>query len=433
MAAETVSNVVCPLCGCLCDDIEVIVEDGKISNVKKACPLGKNKIMGHDRIKAPMIRENGEFKEVSYDDVIEKSAQILAQAKRPLLYGWASLICEAQRKGVELAEEIGALIDTTASVCHGSTVVGVQGRGAPGCTLGEIKNRADLVIYWGCNPQEAHPRHRARYAHSVKGMYRPNGKNDRKVFVVDVRETKTAKVADEFVKIDPGYDYMAFSALRTILAGHADVVPDTVGGVAKEKLVEMVDAMKSCEFGVIFGGMGLTHTRCRYKNLENVISLVDELNAHTKFTLIPMRGHYNVNGSGHTLAWLTGYPFAIDFSRGYAWYNPGETASNDVLLRREVDAMMAIAGDPGAHFPGESLRHMVKIPLIQIDPYANPTTELADIVIPTAVSGVEVDGTAYRMDGVPIRTRKVVETEYLTDEEVLERILTRVRELKGGN
>ena len=430
MATETVTDVICPLCGSLCDDIEVIVEAGRITNVKKACPLGKSKIMGHGRIRAPMVREGGELREVSYDVAIERSAEILSDAKRPLLYGWSSLICEAQRKGVELAEEIGALIDNTASVCHGPTVIGVQGKGSPGCTLGEVKNRADLVVFWGCNPAEAHPRHRARYSHAVKGFFRPGGKKDRKVYVVDVRETKTARVADEFIRVEPGYDYMVFSALRTILAGHEDVVPDTVGGVEKSKLIEMVDAMKSCEFGIIFGGMGLTHSRGRYKNLENVISLVDELNAHTKFTLMPMRGHYNVTGSGHTFAWLTGYPFAVDFSRGYAWYNPGETAANDVLLRGEVDAMMAIAADPGAHFPGESLRHMAKIPLIQIDPYPNPTTELADVVIPSAISGVEVAGTAYRMDGVPIRTRKIVDTDYLSDEEILERILTRVRELR---
>ena len=34
------------------------------------------------------------------------------------------------------------------------------------------------------------------------------------------------------------------------------------------------------------------------------------------------------------------------------------------------------------------------------------------------------------MDGVPIRTRKIVDTDYLSDEEILERILTRVRELR---
>ena len=31
------------------------------------------------------------------------------------------------------------------------------------CTLGEVKNRADLLIYWGGNPAECHPRHFTRY------------------------------------------------------------------------------------------------------------------------------------------------------------------------------------------------------------------------------------------------------------------------------
>jgi formylmethanofuran dehydrogenase subunit D len=38
-------NVVCTFCGCLCDDIEVEVHDNQISKVKKACLIGRNKIM----------------------------------------------------------------------------------------------------------------------------------------------------------------------------------------------------------------------------------------------------------------------------------------------------------------------------------------------------------------------------------------------------
>ena len=74
---------------------------------------------------------------------------------------------------------------------------------------------------------------------------------------------------------------------------------------------------------------------------------------------------------------------------------------------------------------------MGKIPVIQIDPYPNPTTELADVVIPSAISGVEVEGTAYRMDKVPIRLRKIVEPNHLPDEEILGRILDKVREHRG--
>ncbi|MRG77178.1 MAG: formylmethanofuran dehydrogenase subunit B, partial [ANME-2 cluster archaeon] len=87
-----IKDVLCPFCGCLCDDLAVEVEDNKVVDVKHACKIGASKIMGHDRIKAPMMRDdkNGEFREVSYDEAINESAKILANSKRPLLYGWAS-------------------------------------------------------------------------------------------------------------------------------------------------------------------------------------------------------------------------------------------------------------------------------------------------------------------------------------------------------
>ena len=64
------------------------------------------------------------------------------------------------------------------------------------CTLGEVKNRADLVIYWGGNPAECHPRHFTKYALMPKGRFIPNGRKDRTMVLVDIRETPTAKAAD---------------------------------------------------------------------------------------------------------------------------------------------------------------------------------------------------------------------------------------------
>ncbi len=50
------------------------------------------------------------------------------------------------------------------------------------------------------------------------------------------------------------------------------------------------------------------------------------------------------------------------------------------------------------------------------------------MVIPSAIVGIEVEGTAYRMDTVPIRMRKVMDPPegILTDEEILKGILERV-------
>jgi len=56
-----------------------------------------------------MIRSDkkSEFKEVSYEEAIDAAARILAESKRPLMYGWASAFCEVHKKGILLAEELG--------------------------------------------------------------------------------------------------------------------------------------------------------------------------------------------------------------------------------------------------------------------------------------------------------------------------------------
>jgi formylmethanofuran dehydrogenase subunit B len=439
-----ITDALCTFCGCLCDDIAIIVEDNKIIEAKHACILGSAKILGHCRlgakniethhtIKEPLMRtdKNKDFREVSYDEAIDEAAKILAISKRPLLYGWASTSCEAHEKGILLAEELGAIIDNTSSVCHGPTGLAIHEKGMPSATLGQIKNRSDVIVFWGCNPVQAHPRHMSRYSTFSRGFFTEKGRKGRKIISVDVRKTHTSGVADEYVEVKQGSDYLVISALRAILSGNPDVVPEKVGNVTIEQLIKIIDILKSAKFGAIFFGMGLTQSESRYKNIDSVISLVTELNSYTKFVLMPMRGHYNVSGFNQVCTWETGFPTAVDFSRGAPYYNPGETAANDVLYRKEVDAAMIIAADAASHFPANSVRELAKIPLIQIDPHWNSTTEIANVVIPTAICGIEAGGTAYRMDGVSLRLRKMIESKHLDDEEVLKKITSRVKKMKG--
>ena len=428
-----IEDVLCPFCGCLCDDIKVEVEEGRIVGVKRACRLGSSKIRGHERIRAPMVRRDGELFETTYDEAYDRAARILKGAKRPLLYGWCSTVCETAKKGILLAEVVGGVIDSTATVCHGPSIIGIEEKGLSGSTLGQVKNRADLIIFWGANPVEAHPRHTMRYSSNSTGMFTPEGRRGRKVIVVDVRKTRTAKNADKFILIRPGTDYEVISALRMIVKGKGDLIPETVAGVDKADLEETAGMMKAAKFGSILFGLGMTHSRGRYKNVDNALSLVADLNGFTKFVGMAMRGHYNVAGFGQVCAWETGYPMAVDLSRGAPYFNPGETAACDLLGRRETDAMMVVAADPASNFPRETVEAMAEIPVIQVDPFPNPTTFLADVVIPTAVCGIEAEGTAYRMDGLSLRMKKVIDSGLPTDEEVVENILDRVRRLADDN
>jgi len=172
----------------------------------------------------------------------------------------------------------------------------------------------------------------------------------------------------------------------------------------------------------------------KLRNIDAALSLVRDLNMRTKFIIMPMRGHFNVTGANTVFTWQTGYPYAVDFSLGYPRYNPGETSVIDVLLRGDSDAALVVASDPVATFPRKAVEHLVSNPLIVIDPHMNATAQMADVVFPSAFVGIEAEGTAYRMDHVPLPLKKVVEPPpgILSDEEILKRILQEVRRIKGG-
>lgn len=428
---STYENVVCPFCGCLCDDIEVTVENGKIVKAKRTCKVALSKFLNHDknRIENPMIRKNGKLMPVNLSEAVDQSAKILMNSSWPLIYGLASTECDANRKAIELAELIGGVVDNTTSVCHGPTVLGVQDVGEPTATLGEIKNRADLIVFWGCNPTAAHIRHTVRYSVSPKGLFTPEGRKKRTIVTVDVRETGMAKISDIFIKIKPNMDFELLSVLRSIIKGR-EIKNEDVAGVKMEEIKSVAEKMKACKFGVIFFGLGLTMSKSKYMNMDALVCLVRELNAYTKFVALPMRGHYNVTGSCTVSSWLTGYPYAVDFSRGYPRYNPGEFSAVDVLGKGEADAALIVASDPAASFPVKAARNLAKIPTIVMDPKITMTTLIGDVVIPVAIAGIECEGTAYRMDGVPIRLKKVIDPHdgILPDSEILQMIIDRIRE-----
>ena len=106
-AMKTVSNVSCPVCGSLCDDIELEIDRNVITKVKNACAMGESKFLGysgvHRQLK-PLIRKKGELVETTMAEAVKKGAEILANARYPILYGWSNTSCEATRFGVELTE-----------------------------------------------------------------------------------------------------------------------------------------------------------------------------------------------------------------------------------------------------------------------------------------------------------------------------------------
>jgi formylmethanofuran dehydrogenase subunit B len=428
---KIVQDATCTFCGCVCDDIDLTVKNDQIVEAKRACVLGKSWFFNHHVDERPSCLIAGQA--ASVDEGVERAAQILAAAKYPIIYGLSDTTCEAQRIAVSIGDWIGGTVDTTTSVCHGPSGMAFQGVGEVTCSLGEIANRGDLVIFWGSNPAESHPRHFTKYSLMPKGMFLPNGRKDRTCVLVDVRKTKSAKAADIFLQIKPRKDFEALWTLRALAQGIAldarEVEDET--GVPLSSWQDLMERMKRAKFGVVLFGMGLTMTRGKHLNSEAVLALVRDMNAFTRFVAKPMRGHGNVTGADNVVSWRTGYPFGVNMSRGYPRFNPGEYTTADVLARGEADAAMIIASDPMSNFSQAAREHLASIPYIAFDPKETPTTRAATVAFTTATYGINVPGTVYRMDDVPIPLRPAFDSPHPSDFDVLTAIERQVLRLKA--
>ena len=432
---KIVENCTCAFCGCNCDDLDYLVKDGHVVGVRHACRLGASKIMEDmdQRLLVPMIRnEEGELEEVDWDSALDKAAELIAGAVRPVFYGWSETSIETMHHGLELGELVGAVLDNQATICHGPSIQAVQNVGYPIFTLGEGKNRADMVVYTGSNAMNSHPRHMARYSTFPRGYFRPRGRYDRTVVTMDPKYSDTAKMSDVWVGFEQNGDYEFYNAIRAVLKGKK-LKKDVISGIPKEDIYELTEKMKNAQFGTLYFGLGLTHTLSKQRNIDIAIQMIADLNKYTKWVLMPMRGHFNVNGFNIFMAYETGFPYGVDFSRGYQRYMNGETNTIDLLTRKECDVFMVIAADPGAHYPGGAIKHLAEIPVIQVDIHWGPSTEIADVVLPGSFVGVEAAGTSYRMDGVPIYMKKAIDKpETCRDDEwIVKELLERVKKIKA--
>ncbi len=357
---------------------------------------------------------------------MREAARLLSAARSPLLFGLSRSSTDGQRAACELADLVSGTVDTTASVGHGASIMALQAAGESTSTLGEIRHRSDLVIYWACDPMDSHPRHVERFVDAV-GMDVPNGRRDRHVVLVNSSlEPAQTGFANQVIQLSPQSDFEVLWALRSLLRGQT-VRHETVGGVPVSELAGLVQRMKSCRYGVVFFGVQLTEGRVGHANVEALLRLVTDLNLHTRFVARRMRIPGDVTGADSVLCWQTGYPFSVSLSRGYPRYNPGEYSAGALLERGETDCVVLIGAERVHKFSSDAQECLSRVPVIHLDPPREQSGVHSAVRFFTAIDGIHRDGTVYRMDEVPVPIRRLVDSPLPSDEEVLKAISGTIR------
>mgnify|MGYP003335043285 CR=1 FL=1 len=420
------TDIACTRCGCVCDDLQVEIRDGAIHRIQPDCALAEEwfRQAGQPAAAAPAEIDG---QPVALTDAIQRSAELLRSAKLPLFFGLSRSSTDGQRAVCELADQLGGIIDTTASLGHGPSIVAFQSAGESTSTLGEVRHRSDLIIYWGCDPLRTHPRHMQRLVDAA-GLAVPDGRAGRHVVVVDSQRTATADRADQFLQAEAGSDLEIFSALRLLLTGR-QLRSSHVGGLPQDVLKQLAERMKAARYGAVFFGVSIAQGRCGHATVEALLRLVTDLNQWTRFVVRRMRVPGDVTGADSVLCWQTGFPFSVSLTRGFPRYGPGEYSAENLLAAGEPDCVVLVGGERVPRFSAAARRHLDQVPVILLDPSFAEVHVRPAVRFRTAVYGIHRRGTAYRMDEVPIPLRQLLPSDLPSDDEVLRAVRTHLDRL----
>ena len=396
--ADRVAHVTCLGCGCACDDIVVTVQDDRIVGAEHACPLGAA-WFGDGRVPGA-VRVDG--RESDTEAALDAAAELLRGARgRLFVFLGDDLSCEAQRAALGIADRLRGVADGTISDTAANGALAAQRRGRAGATLGELRNRADLVVYWGVDPDARYPRYRQRYTGHATGLHLRRGHHNRTVISVSVGADAGPSDADVQIALQPDQEVAALAELRARLLGR------TLGAAAAPaaELADLAGRLTRAKYVALVADGESGDERRSPDRAEALLTLAQALNGPTRAALSTLRGGGNRTGAEAVMTWQTGFPFAVDFSRGFPRYQPD--VRGPALLERSGFAAALVAGAP-ASVPDALRAALVQVPAVVVGPRASEAAFAARVAIDTGVAGIHEAGLGYRMDDIPLPLHAVL-------------------------
>ncbi|SKA12931.1 formate dehydrogenase subunit alpha [Consotaella salsifontis] len=448
------TKTVCTYCGVSCS-FEMFTRDRQILKVQpvveapvngiSTCIKGKfawDFVNSEKRLTTPLIRENGRFREASWDEALDLVARRLLDIRD--MHGPDSIgfigSSKASNEEAYLTQKIARLIVGTNSVdnssryCQNPATKGLFRTVGHGGDAGSIEDieKADLVIIVGSNLSENHP----VIASKVKAAKKHRGQ---KLIVADLRKHEMAERADIFMRPKASTDLVWASTLARYMFdhGYADTeflnskvnqveeyrkslepftleFAEEITGIPREQLIEAGEMIGKAKSVCLLWAMGITqhsHGANTSTALSNLLVVTGNY-GRPGTGGYPMRGHNNVQGAsdfGCLKNMYPGYEKVTDDKVRAKWAKawgvaPDELSDqvgedNFLMVQHakegKVKAMYVI-GEETAFSDADSTNvheAFTKLDFLVVqDIFLSRTAEFADVVLPGCPS-VEKEGT----------------------------------------
>lgn len=447
---ETTSTI-CTYCGVGCR-MNVHTRDNEVVDVSpdpeapandiRLCSKGRfgfDFVNREDRLSQPLIKEEGKFREASWDEALdlvsEKFDNIKKEHGSDAIAGLSSATCTNEENFLFqkfMRATIGTNnVDHCARLCHASTVAGLVrafGSGAMTNSIGEIRD-ADTILVTGSNTTESHPVIGLEVKKAVK-----DGAN---LIVADPREIELVQEGDADIHMqqNSGTDVAWLMGMINIILEEGlwdkdfvekrtenfeefkesvqDYPPERVEeitGIDAEKLRKAALTYGEADKGTILFAMGITQ---HSHGTDNVLAAANLAmvtgNVGRESTGVnPLRGQNNVQGACDLGALSNVYPGyqnvdVEDNQKKFeeAWGvelspEPGLTVVEMMNAAEEgnVRGMYVMGENPMVSDPdiGHVEKSLENLDFLVVqDIFLTETAEYADVVLPAA-SFLESEG-----------------------------------------
>jgi len=416
---ESFDSAVCPGCGCLCEDIDLTLKEDQVVQIFHACSWGLSKFhLGHRFLREPKHAKiifpsrkepSGRSLPISFEEGYEKAAATIQQAKRVVLFGLCQTTFKAQEKAAALVKRLNAQLFPSEGMLLTPFFKSIKSQRYSMATLEEIRQLATTIVFWGTNPLHSCPRLAARYTVFVAGINAPDRHISRKVFYADPYENDMGAFAQR-IPVEPENELERLNTLIEIIEEGSYSIPKELEG--------LVQAIEASPFVAVFAGRGIAYSKTPQALMDALVRLSNTISKRTACALLPVISDFNAMG--------------LYLALSHEGINPADSP----LIKGDLqsyqpergDTLVCIGSDPFWFFKEDQIAaiHTLDLPVIAISSFQNQTTHAASLVIPVALTGVEAEGLAFRMDGIPVWLRKVLPTAQPTDLSVLTSIEERL-------
>lgn len=376
----TTAQLVCCGCGLLCDDLSGTTATG--------CTAADRWFAGPDQPAATTV----DGQPASLDDALTAAATRLATARRPLMTGLASATLEAVRFAGQLAEQLAAAVDAggpETAMATGPTIARV---GEVTAAFEELRDRADLVVFWGCDPNVNHPRFLERFVQPP----RPTGCRR----TISLGPAPVLPPAADHLHL-PLADDQAIPAARLLqgmIEGHCS---DEVDGPLAAIISQLHAAIDSAACVALVTSTAADPSGLTDWSLAQLVRAV----AHRKPAFqIPLgagvaAGGGNLAGVAASCSWRFGAPGGIAAAdQNGSEFQPAEADAVRLISRGEVDCVLVV-GRLAPHLEAALATAQTPPTVIHLTDVAPATVHDRAIVLAVASMPHTTSGTMLREDG----------------------------------